>query len=142
MVNGLYPGNREQIGKLYDDAVSGRHVVFAVIDKKARTVYGFVGLYEIQWQPRFAEFRIILDRKLWGRGIGTAIVVFVVSYAFERLNLNKVWLGVNEENKRALQSYEKAGFKKEGVLREEVYRNNRYYNAIRMSILRSDYEHS
>ena len=39
-----------------------------------------------------------------------------------------------------MRCYEKAGFVHEGELRDEVYRNSRYYNAIRMSVLRSEYD--
>ncbi len=140
MVTGLYPGNREQIGKTYDDLIKGDNVVFSIISKQSGKTIGFAGLYDIRWQPRFAEFRIIIgDRKFHGKGIGTRAAQFIVSYAFRSLNLNKVWLGVNAENKSAVKSYQKAGFKQEGVLRQEVWRNNRYYDAIRMSVLSKDH---
>jgi RimJ/RimL family protein N-acetyltransferase len=38
-----------------------------------------------------------------------------------------------------VKSYEKSGFKREGVLRQEIYRNGKYYDAIRMSVLRQEY---
>ncbi|MGZ3692085.1 MAG: GNAT family N-acetyltransferase, partial [Pseudobdellovibrio sp.] len=60
-------------------------------------------------------------------------------YAFEALNMNKVWLGVNIENKRAYESYLKCGFKPEGILRQELYRNNTFYDVARMSLLKDEY---
>jgi lysyl-tRNA synthetase class I len=39
-----------------------------------------------------------------------------------------------------VKSYEKSGFKIEGILRDEMYRNGRYYDMIRMSVLRPEYE--
>lgn len=55
------------------------------------------------------------------------------------MNLEKVWLGVNAANMAALSCYKKAGFQEEGILRKEVFRNNKYYDIIRMSILREEY---
>ncbi len=64
----------------------------------------------------------------------------MVVHGFEKLNLNRIYLGVNAENKSGVRAYEKSGFTREGVLRQEQYRNFRYYDVIRMGILRSDYE--
>ena len=63
----------------------------------------------------------------------------MIDYGFDKLNLNKIWLGVNSENKAAVKSYKAAGFVEEGVLRQEIYRNGRYYDATRMSILREEF---
>ncbi|HEV2288682.1 MAG TPA: GNAT family protein [Candidatus Acidoferrales bacterium] len=116
-------------------------IVFAICDKRTDTFLGTTGLYRIHWVTRTGEFRIFLgDKRFWNRGIGTECTKLMVVYGFEKLNLNKVWLGVNSENAGAVRAYEKAGFVREGVLRQEQYRNFRYYDAIRMSILRSEYE--
>lgn len=145
MVTGLKPSTKEGMEKLYNDTISsilnGTEVVFTLVDKQSGKAIGIVGLYQINSQVRSAEFRILIgDKNFWGKGIGTECTNILVDYAFRNLNLNKVWLGVNEENLGAVKSYEKAGFVKEGKLRQEVYRNNKYYDAIRMSILRSEWE--
>ena len=62
----------------------------------------------------------------------------VVRYAFETLNLNRVWLHVYEDNKGAIRAYEKVGFKTEGVLRQDSFRRGRYGNTVMMGILEAD----
>jgi RimJ/RimL family protein N-acetyltransferase len=139
MYTGVWPGNYENLEKTYDELTKGNNIIFAIVDKNSEKTIGFCGLYDIQWQPRFAEYRIIIgDRKFWGRGIGTLAAKFIIKYAFERINLNKVHLGVNIENKAAIRSYEKAGFKHEGIARQEIYRNGRYYDAYKMSVLKNE----
>ncbi|MEK6845603.1 MAG: GNAT family protein [Nanoarchaeota archaeon] len=145
MVTGLKPSVKELMEKLYQDTVNnlsnGSEVVFTIVEKQSGKAIGLAGLYQINQQVRSAEFRILIgDKSFWGKGIGTECTNILVDYAFRNLNLNKVWLGVNEENLGAVKSYEKAGFIKEGKLRQEIYRNNKYYDAIRMSILRSEWE--
>ena len=119
---------------------SEKDVVFAIVDKESDKMMGLVGLYDISWIPRLAELRIVIGEKdFWRKGYGTEAIKLVVDYAFDKLNLNKVYLGVNAEHKRAIKAYKNAGFIEEGILRKEQYRNSKYYDAVRMSILRKEY---
>jgi RimJ/RimL family protein N-acetyltransferase len=141
MVTGLQPSNRERLEQDYLAIINNENVVFAVKDKKSGRTIGFAGLYSINQLFRHAELRIILgDEQSQGKGVGTIVTRFLLRYGFEKRNLNKIWLGVNAQNSAAIRCYEKAGFVKEGVLRDELFRNNRYYDALRMSVLRKDYE--
>lgn len=116
---------------------SDMDVVFAILERKYGNVIGLIGLYDICWVPRHAELRIVIgERDCFGLGYGTEAILLVVKYAFEKLNLNKVHLGVNAENVRAIKAYKKAGFVEEGVLREHIYRNGRYYDAVMMCAIR------
>jgi RimJ/RimL family protein N-acetyltransferase len=141
MLTGVFPMTHEALQQDYDRIGENKaDIVLAVIRKADDAMVGTAGLYGIAWQARNAEFRIFLgDRSAWNGGLGSEAAALMVQYAFDRLNLNKVWLGVNEENKGAIKSYENAGFALEGTLREEVYRNGRYYDALRMSLLRADW---
>lgn len=102
---------------------------------------GTTGFYRIRWVPRRAGFHILIgDPNYWGKGVGTEATMLMLAYGFEVLNLHKVWLGVADANEGAIRAYEKAGFVREGRLRDEVYRNRTYYDAIRMSVLREEYD--
>ena len=119
---------------------SKENIVFAIVDKESDKMIGIVGLYDISWIPRHAELRIVIGEKdFWGKGYGVEAIKLVVDYAFDKLNLNKVYLGVNAEHKRAIEAYKNAGFIEEGILRKEQYRNSKYYDAVRMSILREEF---
>ena len=60
-------------------------------------------------------------------------------HGFETLNLNRIYLYVFETNLRAIHVYEKLGFATEGRLRQAIYRNGRYSDALLMSMLRSEW---
>lgn len=117
------------------------NIIFIVCDSKSqKEIIGMVGLYEIDETSRKAEMRIIIGNKeYWGKGYGTEITEMINFYGFDRLNFNRIHLGVTEENKGGVRAYEKAGYTYEGTLKQEMYRNSRYYDAIRMAILRDDY---
>lgn len=142
MFMGDRPAHLELLIEQWEKEIKNpNEVVFAVIDKKENIIVGSAGLYQINWISRASEYRIIIgDKRFWKKGYGTKIAELLFRYGFEKLNLNKIWLGVNSENSAAVRSYEKAGFIKEGILRQEIFRNNRFYDAIRMSILREEYE--
>lgn len=147
MVMGCVPGSGsiycswDSPEEEYEKLRKSKHdVVFAIIDKKSNKMIGNAGLYEINWLARHAELRIVIgEKQYWGKGIGTDIVRALVKYGFDNLNLNKVHLGCNADDKRANKCYKKAGFVYEGTIRDYHFRNGRYYNANLYSILREEF---
>ena len=139
---GMRPANIELLTQQWEqDQRVQNEIAFAVCDKETDVFIGTTGLYRIEWVMRTAEFRVFLgNKKFWNRGIGAECTKLMVIYGFDKLNVNKVFLGVNADNGGAVRAYEKAGFVREGILRQEQYRNFRYYDVIRMSILRSEYD--
>ncbi|MFH1772646.1 MAG: GNAT family protein [Candidatus Omnitrophota bacterium] len=133
------PSNLESLTESWEKELrSPNDISFAIVDMKKDELIGWTGIYTINWISRSAEYRVFIGNKnYWSKGIGTEAARLLIEYAFNKLNLNRVWLGVNAEHKGALKSYGKAGFIKEGVLRQELFRNGKYYDVIRMGILKS-----
>jgi RimJ/RimL family protein N-acetyltransferase len=142
MIMGDRPTHLELLTEQWEKEVRNPNVVtFAVLENKKKKMVGWCGLYSINPISRAAEFRVFIgDKSFWNQGLATEVTQLLISYAFEKLNLNKVYLGVNASYQAAVRAYEKAGFVQEGRLRQEIFRNNEYYDAIRMSILRKEYE--
>ena len=142
LTRGARPANLEQLEAAYTATQNNpAEVELAIVDRETDRHIGVTGLHAINAISRSAEFRILIGaREFWGRGYGTEATELMVAYGFEILNLHKVWLGVNGENVAAVRSYENTGFVREGELRDEIYRNRRYYNVVRMSVLRDEYE--
>lgn len=116
-------------------------IVLGIALKDGDALIGSVGLHRIDWKNRHASFGILIGEKgEWGKGYGTEATALMTAYAFDTLNLNRVWLHVYENNARGLRAYEKVGFRREGVLRQETFRQGRYFDAYIMAILRQDWE--
>jgi RimJ/RimL family protein N-acetyltransferase len=64
----------------------------------------------------------------------------LLHYGFTMRNLHRIWLDTTASNEAALRSYAAAGFVEEGRLREAAFVNGRYVDAVRMAVLRSDWE--
>lgn len=96
---------------------------------------------EIDWDMRCANFRICLyQRAERGKGIGTWATETTRDFAFEKLHLHRLALDVYAFNPRAESVYIKAGFKREGVLRDAVKDGGRYADDILMSLLEDEWK--
>jgi RimJ/RimL family protein N-acetyltransferase len=80
-----------------------------------------------------------IAKEYTGKGIAKDAYNKFIPYAFTIYNLNKISLEVLGTNERAINLYNKLGFVKEGVKREEVLKNGIWVDSIIMSILKSEY---
>ena len=102
---------------------------------------GNVGLFSIRNADRAAEIGIFIGEKtFWGQGYGTESMRLMLQYGFKELNLNRIYLRVYETNLRGISSYEKAGFKQEGRLRQDRFMDGKYIDVLLMSVLRSEWK--
>jgi RimJ/RimL family protein N-acetyltransferase len=100
---------------------------------------------EYEWYERRhrfkAEFGIVIgDKGKWSQGLGTETTRLVVGYALGELKLNRVELTTAEENERAIRCYEKIGFVREGIKRQDRILDGRFSNTLMMSILREEWK--
>ena len=114
-------------------------VLLVVEDKTTGKLIGHVGLYKIDRIANKTEFGILLaDDESRGRGYGTKATKMMVDYAFQTLGLHKVTAEVLSENAPSIAMFKKCGFSVDGRLRDDVYKNGRYYDVLAMSILKED----
>lgn len=112
---------------------------FLIISPDNRII-GETVINEIDNKTKSANFRIgIFQSSEQGKGIGTWAVETTRDFAFETLKLHHLSLDVFSFNTRAEKCYLKAGFKREGVLRDAVLNGNEYADDILMSILESEW---
>ncbi len=111
------------------------------IETKEGAHIGNCGLHRASPENRSAELGILIgDKSFWSSGYGTDAVLTLLHFAFDQMNLHKVALGVFEFNERAQACYRKCGFVVEGRNREDYFQDGRYWDIIRMSVLRREFE--
>lgn len=112
---------------------------FLIIAPDGRII-GESVINEIDWNLRCANFRIGLYHTTErGKGIGTWATEVTRDFAFEELKLHRLELDVYSFNPRAEKVYLKAGFKREGILRDAVMDGDKYADDILMSILEDEW---
>ena len=101
---------------------------------------GNVGLHSIDWKNRNTELGIAIGEKpYWSQGYGADAVRTLLGLAFGEMGLHRVFLRVDADNGRGIRCYEKAGFRREGTLREAVFKEGAYCDQYIMSILESEF---
>lgn len=114
---------------------------FGIYHNQTSKLIGDLGISCIDTKNKHAEIGLSIgDKNYWGKGYGTEAVKAVCEFCFSKLNLNKVYLDVWEENERAIKCYLKCGFKVDGVLRDHVWKYDKFHNKLVMSILKSEWE--
>jgi RimJ/RimL family protein N-acetyltransferase len=125
--------------KTYDTS-DMRNKTFA-LETKDGVYIGGIGLHKINWENRNAEVGIVIGKKeYWGKGYGTDAMLALLEFAFNHMNLHRVYLQVYDFNLRGIRSYEKCGFKKEGALRDDRFSRGEYHDTVIMGILKEEFE--
>jgi RimJ/RimL family protein N-acetyltransferase len=138
-----YPTSRVQEERWLRErpANSFENGVALAIETKQGVHIGNLGLHQAQPEDRKASLGIMIgDKDYWSNGFGSDAIVTLLRFAFEEMNLNRVWLHTYEFNERAIACYKKCGFVEEGRLRQHSYRQGRYWDTVVMAILRGEFE--
>lgn len=121
---------------------TGKAVQMIICDLDTDKPLGSVYIRDIDRNHKKAEYGIFIgEASARGRGLGTAAARLMLSYCFREAGLHRVYLRVFAENTQAVRSYEKAGFVREGLLREDVCIRGKYYDMIWMAALNPE-EHT
>ncbi|HUG13982.1 MAG TPA: GNAT family protein [Thermomicrobiales bacterium] len=102
---------------------------------------GICGLSNFNETSHTCELGIAIGDTLhWGQGYGREAVSLLLEYAFRYRNFRRVWLWAHADNERGIRAYQSCGFVEEGRLRQHVYSNGRYDDAVYMGVLREEWE--
>jgi RimJ/RimL family protein N-acetyltransferase len=82
---------------------------------------------------------MIGDKKSWNRGYGTEAMQLVIDYAFNTLNLNRVYSTTIIDNKGAIKSSEKVGMEREGLFKQFRFINGKFTDVVQYAITRDRY---
>ncbi|ABX31895.1 GCN5-related N-acetyltransferase [Petrotoga mobilis SJ95] len=125
---------------ILEKMAKGNDVFFAIVDLETEELIGNCGLHDINRINQSAVLGIFIgNREYLSKGYGTQAIKLLLNYGFNVLNLNNIMLEVFEYNKRAIRSYQKAGFKEIGRRRQAKFFKNNRYDIIFMDILREEF---
>lgn len=102
---------------------------FAIEDGSGSLV-GRCGATRVDWKNRVAELAIMIGTPYRGRGYGTEAMSLLCDFCFREMNLHKLKVSVFSFNEAAVRCYERCGFTREGLLRNEVFRDGAYRDVV------------
>jgi diamine N-acetyltransferase len=129
----------DELQDLYEKHIHDNTERRFIVQDRSQNPIGLVELIEIDYIHRKTEFTIIIAPDHQGQGYARTLIHLALDYAFSILNLNKVYLLVAIDNKKAIHLYNEVGFIEEGRLIQEVFIAGQYRDVIRMYILQSTF---
>lgn len=86
-----------------------------------------------------AELWYWLGQAHWGRGIVSAAMKAMIDYAFTQFRLTRLYAQPMANNAASVKVLEKVGFRREGLLRDSVVKNNVLMDTVLYAYLSSDW---
>ena len=112
-------------------------VICRLVDRRP---VGSLDFHEVDAINGSAGLGIIVgDPADTGHGYGSDALATLISFGFDELRLERIWLDVNEGNERAERLYERLGFVREATFRHGEYRRGSFVDIHRMGLLRSEW---
>jgi RimJ/RimL family protein N-acetyltransferase len=127
--------------KWFEDYLTrrGSEVRCAVCLAESGKLVGMVSLTRIDSVHRNAEYNAVVgERDSQNRGVGTAATRAMIRHGFFDLNLHRIYVAILCENISSIRMCEKAGFRREGTIREGAYKNGKYHDLVLMGVLKSE----
>lgn len=113
-----------------------------MVERDGDRPIGVTGLWDIDWRNRNAMSAIKLGgtEDVRGQGYGTRAIRLMTDFAFNDAGLQRLYAQIFSYNEASLGLYrDKCGWTVEGVLRQHVWRRDRYWDLVQVGILRDEY---
>jgi len=114
-------------------------VTFAIVCNESHELIGTIGLGNIHPVHRTATAGCALRNGFWSKGYGSDALDLLLEYAFGTLNLRKINAGAWSFNTRSIALQKKVGFREEGILKAQRYRNGEYVDEVRLGLFKEDF---
>nr|MBN2277464.1 GNAT family N-acetyltransferase [candidate division Zixibacteria bacterium] len=117
----------------------GKLVNFAIVLRENHQLLGAMGL-QIAGIHRKAELGYWIGHPYWGNGYCTEAGRAVVAFGFESLGLNRIFARFMIVNPASGRVMEKIGMKYEGLLRQDLMKEEAFHDMKIYAILKDDYK--
>ena len=103
-------------------------------------VIGGCGLYRSKYHSM--EMGYCLSKKVWGQGIGTKLVEFLLAFAFSELDVHRVVATCTTANIASAKVMEKNNMRLEGKSKSKLKLHGVFHDTFDYAILQSEWENN
>lgn len=134
------PLQEDKTEKWFNSIKDSKARLDAVIEYKNQPV-GLIGLLGIDEKNKKAEYYICIgEAEMKDKGVGKRASILLIDYAFNKLDLNRVYLYTEQENVAAQKLFERLGFVKEGLIQQDLIYNGKKVNRYIYGLLKEAYD--
>ncbi|MEK0179398.1 MAG: GNAT family protein [Microcoleus anatoxicus] len=112
---------------------------WGIVHKTEQKLIGTCGYVEWSMNHSRAQIGYALSRKYWNQGYMSEAVSAIIDFGFREMSLNKIEARCAQENIASARVMEKVGMQLEGILRQQLFVKDQYWDLKIYSILRDDF---
>ncbi len=118
-----------------------RNIYLAICLIDDNRMIGYTSINDIDLRNQKVEWggTIIGDKTMWGKGFATDAAKLMLNYIFEQYPINKCYGYCLEEHEITKKMLISLGFKQDGILRSDVFKNGEFKSILLFSILRNEF---
>lgn len=140
IIGWAWPISKKDEEQWYASFKNSDSTVRYIIETENDGVIGLTGLTKIDWKNGSAKGAGIRIRKdIQSKGVATDAYMTMLRFVFNELRLHRVSTAAFEDNIASLRFQEKCGLKREGLIRESIFKNGQYKNVVILGILDHEY---
>lgn len=133
-----YEGTYAWLEKIKEDNTRYENVI-EINEDNNKIPIGIIGLFNIDLKNKKAGFYITIGNVQYqGKGYAYKATIKFLEDCFKKYDLEKIYLYTDYENEKAIKLYERVGFKREGLLRKELYYKGRYIDRYYYGLLKCE----
>lgn len=133
------PNSRIEQEEWFKQQVGPNKKKLIAIDTQNNTPFALIGFINWDQLNRHCEIGITVgNRDYWGNRLVLPTFSAALRFGFENMNLQIIHLRVFESNVRAIAFFEKCGFRREGVLRNRIFKDGSYHGWLSMSVIQQE----
>ncbi|MCY7918169.1 UDP-4-amino-4,6-dideoxy-N-acetyl-beta-L-altrosamine N-acetyltransferase [Bacillus vallismortis] len=112
------------------------HYFIFTIDQ---TDTGFVSFKDVDHHNHHCYWGFYIGEAQSPKGSGSVMGFLALEWAFQQLEVEKVYGEVLSNNEKSLSYHQSLGFRKEGHFRNHIVRKNKYLDVIRYGLLKEEW---
>ena len=135
------PYTLEMLTAYVNAAVADKYgYMFVIIDNETALPIGTARVHNINSKSATCNLGMMIgEKKHWGKGLGKKIYRLLIGFAFEQLNIRRIWEAAHADNYVSLAMCEGLGFKREGILREHILTERGPIDKILLGLLKKEW---
>ena len=129
----------QEIIQFYLESTGKAYNRWVMVRKSDQQPIGTVGFHK--WAKRYfrAEIGYDLSPDFWGQGYMIEALKAVIANGFGRMRLNRIEALIYIDNDLSIQLVERLNFKREGLLRDYFYLDEKFHDHFLYALLKKDW---
>jgi [ribosomal protein S5]-alanine N-acetyltransferase len=107
-----------------------------IFDNEQDTFIGVISLRTIDFNYQNAEIGYWLVKEFWKKGYATEAAELIIEYAFEKLDLYRIYATLEKDNVSSLSLLNRLGFEVEGLMKKSVKNKGKFVDRYICGFLR------